>query len=649
MQLNTKRRYFNTVGSKEGWTPSAFVSSRNNRSKDGESVRVKQPEDFMDEEDLAEAAELQGLQTQDLFASLGTAVNASSDFLCSKYTGLNNDKIGNKLLYRMGWREGQGIGPKILRKAQLEEDADEDANRDTDEVASHYYAPQDTQIVAFTSKTDSKGLGFISDDPPLHTASPTDDNELFSGIRSPKGNNSKKIKAKPYPVGGFGTGVLNEAVSDDEDPYEIGPRITYNKAMTSKTKKNAKKKPKSTHPYANSSLSRTPTFQLKKESARLSQTRSKCHDGRFPMEGFILADLYEARSLAEKYSLPKVPIAWSPSKITIIEDKESSNAHASIKPAQGEVLHNQKTRAAALGETALPGKSVFDYISSDNRDRIADVSKRFDLPAGLGQLPDISNKATGNYERQAGSAAYYVTKDVALGALHRSMLRGMPYADDFDKLKKYRLFLQRSAGLLGDGTENLSEQQEDEQQANYREFAQTARVFQPISSMMATRFTSSSAMPEKKPDQPPLLSASDDKFSPDDNVDSTLAAAKSGMYGSMTRKISDFFPTRLVCKRFNVQQPAHMENETENRNSNSNASTEAKTNAELVTMAFRTDEKEENAIGAEIAYKSDWKDGALQTARKAGDAILNLETNEALEAERAGDEIFSSIFGTEDQ
>jgi G patch domain-containing protein 1 len=62
--------YFNTVGSKEGlrlmhrifillaytvtgWTPSTFVSSRSDRAKQ----KKARPEDFMDEEDLAELAE----------------------------------------------------------------------------------------------------------------------------------------------------------------------------------------------------------------------------------------------------------------------------------------------------------------------------------------------------------------------------------------------------------------------------------------------------------------------------------------------------------------------------------------------------------------------------------------------------------------
>jgi hypothetical protein len=42
--------YFNTVGSKEGWTPATFVSSRSNRAK----IAAQRTEDFMDAEDVAE-------------------------------------------------------------------------------------------------------------------------------------------------------------------------------------------------------------------------------------------------------------------------------------------------------------------------------------------------------------------------------------------------------------------------------------------------------------------------------------------------------------------------------------------------------------------------------------------------------------------
>lgn len=42
--------YWNTVGSKEGWTPSTFKSTRKHRADAGPN----RPEDFMDDEDLGE-------------------------------------------------------------------------------------------------------------------------------------------------------------------------------------------------------------------------------------------------------------------------------------------------------------------------------------------------------------------------------------------------------------------------------------------------------------------------------------------------------------------------------------------------------------------------------------------------------------------
>lgn len=63
----------------------------------------------------------------------------------------------------MGWRLGQGIGPRITYKqlrAQegrpIEEDevVDEEANK-------HLYAPRDTKTIAFHKKENAFGLGYI--------------------------------------------------------------------------------------------------------------------------------------------------------------------------------------------------------------------------------------------------------------------------------------------------------------------------------------------------------------------------------------------------------------------------------------------------------------------------------------------------------
>lgn len=58
--------YFNTVGSKEGWTPSTFISSRSNKKDETNRANAiasgSRPEDFMDEEDLDDLREKRELK-----------------------------------------------------------------------------------------------------------------------------------------------------------------------------------------------------------------------------------------------------------------------------------------------------------------------------------------------------------------------------------------------------------------------------------------------------------------------------------------------------------------------------------------------------------------------------------------------------------
>ncbi|OUM60797.1 hypothetical protein PIROE2DRAFT_13352 [Piromyces sp. E2] len=156
--------YFNTVGSKEGWTPTQFVSSRSNRQK----VSYK-PEDFMDEEDLEDFNESKRLSaTANYDANAGQeelkarkqAILNSEENRNSIFGGLtekilddiiipNTEPIGIKLLKSMGWREGQGIGARVHRK-------------DADDIYAEKYlfAPKDVAMVSFNQKTNLFGLGF---------------------------------------------------------------------------------------------------------------------------------------------------------------------------------------------------------------------------------------------------------------------------------------------------------------------------------------------------------------------------------------------------------------------------------------------------------------------------------------------------------
>ncbi|CAG8754494.1 6731_t:CDS:2, partial [Cetraspora pellucida] len=132
--------YFNTVGSKEGWAPSSFVSSRKNRTE----RHVFKPEDFMDEEDLEEFGQKQLVATKE-FDSIGSTEHD----LERKRALADSMDARIRLLKAMGWREGQGI---------VFEDIDNEDN--DDQMPNALFAPKNTSIVSFEQKSNKYGLGF---------------------------------------------------------------------------------------------------------------------------------------------------------------------------------------------------------------------------------------------------------------------------------------------------------------------------------------------------------------------------------------------------------------------------------------------------------------------------------------------------------
>lgn len=118
--------YFNTVGTKEGWQPSTFVSSRSKKMEQ----RAQRPEDFMDEEDIGEfGIAPKRITTKEMFSVLDRepqsrkrVVEADDALRVIPGEPVLQDlvlpvkmSVGVELLKKMGWKEGQGIGPRERR------------------------------------------------------------------------------------------------------------------------------------------------------------------------------------------------------------------------------------------------------------------------------------------------------------------------------------------------------------------------------------------------------------------------------------------------------------------------------------------------------------------------------------------------------
>ncbi|KAI8150564.1 G patch domain-containing protein 1 [Colletotrichum sp. SAR 10_70] len=561
--------YFNTVGSKEGWTPSTFVSSRTARRKDDPRAPDQRPEDYMDDEDLADAAATKEIRTTDPFGALGAPSPGQrlSGSLASLMR-IQGDTIGLKLLRKMGWKDGQGIGPRIRRVARLDI-----SGGNTPHVAekTHMFAPENINIVSFIQKSDQQGLGFNDDDDARisrisssrsawahHTASGNHRNEVTragNGIYEGEDDGpasglnvllgiSEKRKSKHGQRGGLGVGVLNDTGSEEDDPYEMGPRISYNRVLGGeKTKK--KKKLAATSVSANPSLGSTPVFVSRAAYTTKSRGHGRCGNGKRPLNGFVPGQLTNSKATGNStdvYPPPSVPPEWAPSRSN---SSLTFSTNTSTAEAAKAAKLDPNTRAAILGESTLPGKSVFDYMSAASRERLAIASGKTDLPPAKGEAPIEARGPAEQQLQERIRTLPCLQKDTALAAISRGASTGSPYANDDAKRGRYRLYLQSAAGFGGPPIKP-SDMTDDDFVKEIGEFYGCAQLFKPMTGFMATRFTTASAGSKQ------LATSSGSELATDVGVRKATAApahlgaaeeaARMGMYGRMTRLMEDFFP-----------------------------------------------------------------------------------------------------------
>lgn len=644
---------------------------------------TQKAEDFMDEEDMADAEESRKLQTSESFAGLGSTEQdrlqkePMMDIL--KTTG---DTMGVKLLRKMGWRDGQGVGPRVRRKARLDDEDDPGGGGGQE---THLFAPENSRMMSFARKNDRKGLGFegegrlanvqndgkdaISSADLLRLESERD---LTIGTKS---TGAKKKKGEPR--GGFGVGILNDNGSDDEDPYHMGPQISYHRVIGGDKKK---RKPENGKTAANPLLSTKPVFISKKASAsKAGSSFRRCHDGRLPLDGFVLSQGKDSGSVLlsnNKYEPPTIPPDWKSSKasakLTVPDRPITYQSTAEI--AKLSTL-DPKSRASILGETALPGKSVFDYLSPSARSRIASVTKNPNLPPAL----DGAHSVLPTPSPQ--SLIPPLSPTTAHAALKRGTAGWTPYADNPQKLTRYRIFLETRASLAPPDTvpPRAPGASTDEWVKEMQEFADAAHIFRPVSGLMATRFTSSSSTPHVTSDAtdkdaaPQLLTQPEEKAQ-----DPAEQAAAVGMYGPLTRSVTDFFPSRLLCKRFNVQPPAHVATDptpsaaspgsnpgtaAASQESQAPAHSTALPQRRLELVGKRDVEEmvRERRIGMKREARGEEDDEGVSTSKNeekgtsgqvefgTATVAVDPDRNEALERERPGDAVFRAVFGSDSE
>ncbi|KAF8517942.1 hypothetical protein BU17DRAFT_49261 [Hysterangium stoloniferum] len=551
--------YFNTVGSKEGWTPSTFTSSRAERAK----KKQAKPEDFMDEEDLAELRESKKLvdttEETDLFGGTQAELSKRGDELekDSMATALESllppakDSIGARLLKKMGWRAGQGIGPRITYEQLRARDgqpvaADEIVD---EEAKKHLYAPRDTKPIAYYKKENAFGLGYVPGGGL---------NDMVGSRNDQVGESGPNLSGMLYPdalLAGFGLGALNEAEDDDIDVYDgmrsrEHRRMAYDVGETEDDEHIALGKSKANHKAYEKSL----LFQASSSSTFL--------DGRPIVSGFVRAEkpLIEDRW----FRMPDIPKGWTsdPRRVWAMDSSGDQRDKNKLEPAKPEDHRSwmkgksADERGSILGETPLPKapKSVFDYLSQHDRERLQKLSSSLASGKPLPQKPPpppppppIDFLHTDSRTAQAALKGF------------------QPFTTDPAKQRRYTEYLQSQASPDAPGVKPLPGQTNEQFNKELSDYAKAALIFKPVSGAMAGRFATASTVETLGNTHHGLYKPTKEEYDKLNESKETEAkkeeespkahAAKMGMFGPLTREVKVWQPAKLLLKRFGVKDP----------------------------------------------------------------------------------------------
>ncbi|ELK00524.1 G patch domain-containing protein 1 [Pteropus alecto] len=566
--------YFNTVGSKEGWTPSSFVSSRQNRA----DKSVLGPEDFMDEEDLSEfGIAPKAIVTTDDFASKTkdrirekarqlAAVTAPipGATLLDDFITPAKLSVGFELLRKMGWKEGQGIGPRVKRRPRRQKPdpgvkiygcalppggSEGSEDEDDDYLPENVtFAPKDVMPVDFTPKDDVHGLAYKGLDPHQALFGTSGEHfNLFSGGPERPSNLLGDIgenKGRKLGISGqaFGVGALEE---EDDDIYATETLSKYDTVL------------KDEEPGDGLYGWTAPRqYQSQKESEKDLRYVGKI------LDGFSLA----SKPLSSKkiYPPPELPRDYRPVhyfRPVVAATSENSHLLQVLSESAGQPIHdpgthsrhqlNASKRGELLGEKPIQGSatSVLEFLSQKDKERIKEMKQATDLKAAQLKARTLAQNAASSRPQPSSPDVGHRSWHVAScgGTARASNFK--PFAKDPEKQKRYEEFLVNMKRGQKDALEHCLDPSmtEWERGRERDEFARAAQLYVSSHSTLSSRFTHA-----KQEDDSDQVEVPRDQ---ENDVSDKQSAVKMKMFGKLTRDTFEWHPDKLLCKRFNVPDP----------------------------------------------------------------------------------------------
>ncbi|UYV60325.1 GPATCH1 [Cordylochernes scorpioides] len=582
--------YYNTVGSKEGWLPAAFKSSRSKKA----SQKYQRPEDFMDTEDLGSfgiaprkvhtttdfqdpsAADRSGSRKRPHSPGPIPGISASLGALIKPV----NESIGVRLLCKLGWRPGQGIGPRLARPKKKTKKPESSpltgvkiygcsmppgSDESDEEDENILYAPKDIEVPLYTPKDNLHGIGYqgLSQEPShINLFEPTSTRAIL-----PKEKKKISISGQAFGVGAF--------ENEDEDIYARDDMSRYNFYLDDGL---SEAKPKPKKPYhqnllidLNAITNQSPFDDV------CTVTASQNVMGLVKaLEGFHLAK-------KPPVAKPQYPAPTLPSNFRPVHNPSAMQQKEEPKPPSlGRHQFDAKSRGSIL-----ENKSVFSMLRPEDSARLQSIMAKMNPeaaaklnlpPPALVEPSPEPPRPVAEPPRPIAEPPRPIAEPPRPAVPSRTNIRPSdfkPFAKDEEKQKRYDVYLTLLAAgnkdspeykafvyhlnMMGGCTEGLSSLQprtmtEWERQRERDEFERSAVLYQPLSTRgggLGSRFVSAG----RHDDDDRMVEVPLDQDKDQQKQEDQAAAAKMKMFGRLTRETFPWHPAKVLCKRFNVPNP----------------------------------------------------------------------------------------------
>lgn len=502
--------YFNSVGTKEGWAPSTFKSTRSDRY---DTKKKQRPEDFMDQEDFNE----HGIAPKQLKIKSDYKEEVASKshtghigFDLEDFVKPCRNTVGVKMLRKMGWREGQGVGPKIKRKLRKlkkkisndpqrktygvalpgSEDSEEDNEFEDEFLVSNY----DVNEFFFEVKEDLFGLGYKRLDVAnmfSHDKSQSSVQEspaaslLFPMIDCKKKGNKSGMTGQAFGTGDF---------DDEEDAYDIYKQDaleSYNFDLEGQHQKDQKKLLEKSYGFSFEN-----DIQILKKFIHCSQTQKG----------------------PKVFNDPEIPSNFNfmhklPNAVNIEESNDPMNNYLKSASERGDIL----------GEQPIKPNSIFDLINPSDKQFLLDKKQQQ-------QIKEEKAKHESN-------------ENIKINKAQR-------YANFIVNTKNN---IQDPYGLLD--TSNLTEWEKEKEKEEFKKIyeQQAMRISEAKNNNL--KFISSKTLNEKNEEVDNAIKQKPIEVLESKKLTTEEEAVTNKNYGKLTRTEFDFKPHPTVCKRFNTPNP----------------------------------------------------------------------------------------------